>query len=91
MRRKTLIYVLAAVLACSLATLVYASSPPITLNDGYEIITNYQGVDVAPGTPVTATAMTLNPNVTQVTFLWKNPGNGRVHGCCSSIHKRNTR
>jgi hypothetical protein len=76
MRRNTLIYVFAAVLACSLATVAYASSPPITLNDGYEIITNYQGVDVAPGTPVTATAMTLNPNVTQVTFLWKNPGNG---------------
>jgi hypothetical protein len=63
-------------IACSLTTLAYASSPPIVLNDGYEIITNYQGVDVPPGTPVTATALTIDPSVIQVTFLWKNPGGG---------------
>jgi hypothetical protein len=78
MRKRSLLFVLAFVSACGLVTLAYASSPPITLADGYEIITNYQGVDIPPGTPVTATAMTIDPSVTQVTFLWKNPGGGTV-------------
>jgi hypothetical protein len=70
--------VLTIVLALSLAIAVHASSPPITLNDGYEIITNYQGVDSALGTPVTATAMSVDPKVMQVTFLWKDPAGGTV-------------
>jgi hypothetical protein len=78
MRKNIPLFVLTLVLACGLAAVAYASSPPITLTDGYEIITNYQGVDIPPGTPVTATAMTIDPSVTQVTFLWKNPGGGTV-------------
>ena len=74
MRRRTLFSILALTLACTLATIAYASSPPITLTDGYEIITNFHGTDIPAGTEVTATAMTINPSVTQVTFLWKNPG-----------------
>jgi hypothetical protein len=79
MRKSNLYLVLAIALACSLTAVAFASSPPITLTDGYEIITNYQGVDISPGTPVTATAMTIDPSVTQVTFLWKNPGGGTVY------------
>ena len=78
MRKVIILSVLALALTFTLVALAYASSPPITLNDGYEIITNYQGVDIPPGTPVTATAMTINPSVTQVTFLWKNPGNATM-------------
>ena len=72
MRKIILIPVLTLALVFSLATIVYAS-PPINLTDGYEIVTNWHGVDVPPGTEVVVTAMTINPEVTQVTFLWKNP------------------
>jgi hypothetical protein len=73
MRKSTLLSVLVFALACSLATVVYASNPPINLTDGYEITTNWHGVDIPLGTEVVATAMTIDPEVTQVTFLWKNP------------------
>jgi hypothetical protein len=79
MRKIITFSVLALALAFSLAAVVYASSPPITLSDGYEIITNYHGVDVMVGTPVTAIAMTIDPAVTQVTFLWKNPGSATMY------------
>jgi hypothetical protein len=75
MRKIMALSVLTIALALSLAIAVHASSPPLTLNDGYEIVTNYQGVDNL-GTPVTATAMTVDPQVNQVTFLWKNPAGG---------------
>jgi hypothetical protein len=73
LKRAILFSVTALAILFSLAAVVYASSPPITLNDGYEIVTNWQGVDVTPGSEVVATALTIDPAVSQVTFLWKNP------------------
>jgi hypothetical protein len=72
MRKGILLSILTVALVFSVATVAYAA-PPINLNDGYEIITNWHGVDVPPGTEVVATAMTTNPEVARVTFLWKNP------------------
>jgi hypothetical protein len=74
MRKIILFPVIAMALVLSLATVVYAA-PSINLTDGYEIITNWHGVDVPPGTEVIATAMTTDASVTHVTFLWKNPSN----------------
>lgn len=43
------------------------------LNSGYAVTTDYHGKDVLPGTTVTATAGTTDPDVTSVTFKWKAP------------------
>lgn len=44
------------------------------LNSGYAVTTNYHGVDVQLGTPVTARAGTTEyPNVTSVRFRWIPP------------------
>lgn len=51
--------------------LVYA--PWSTLGTGYAITSNYHGIDVFPGTPITVTAGTLDQSVTQVTFRWHMP------------------
>jgi hypothetical protein len=72
MRKILLLSFLASAFMLIAATTVYAS-PPINLNDGYEIVTNWHGVDIPPGTEVAATAMTTDASVTRVTFLWKNP------------------
>jgi len=57
-----------------------AYAPWSTLGTGYAITSNYHGVDVLPGTPITITAGTLDPNVVQITFRWHRPpdGNGDV-------------
>lgn len=52
-------------------TIVHA--PWSTLGTGYAITSNYHGVDVPPGTNVTVTAGTLDPNVVNVTFRWHRP------------------
>jgi hypothetical protein len=69
-----------------LVTLFIASvnAPLATLNSGYAIWTNYHGIDIPPGTEVTATAGTTEhpdssahnklPNVTAVRFRWMPPG-----------------
>jgi len=49
------------------------SAPWSTLGTGYAIATNYHGIDVPLGTPVTATAGTLDPGVVNVTFRWHMP------------------
>ena len=45
---------------------------PIIPSD-YDITTNYHGVNVPPGTEVTAIATTTDLTVTGVTFFWKDP------------------
>lgn len=45
---------------------------PVT---SYDVTTNYHGIDVPPGTAVTATATTTDTTVTGVTFIWKDPNN----------------
>lgn len=54
-----------------LVSIVHA--PWSTLGTGYAITSNYHGIDVLLGTPVTVTAGTLNANVTQITFRWHMP------------------
>jgi len=49
----------------------YAIQPVIPSD--YDITTNYHGINVPPGTEVTATATTTDSTVTGVTFLWKGP------------------
>jgi hypothetical protein len=44
-----------------------------TLGMGYAITSNYHGVQVPSGVPVTVTAGTLDPAVTQITFRWHMP------------------
>lgn len=51
--------------------IVYA--PWSTLGTGYAITSNYHGIDVFPGTPITITAGTLDSNVMNVTFRWHMP------------------
>jgi len=56
------------------------NAPWSTLGTGYAITSNFHGVDVFPGTPVTVTAGTLDSNVMIITFRWHEPpdGNGPV-------------
>src|SRR3990170_1051558 len=70
-RRSILLSILTFALICSFATIVYA--PEQTLSTGYAITSNYHGIDVPPGSNVVVTAMTTDPSVYQVTFLWKDP------------------
>jgi len=44
------------------------------INSGYAVTTNYHGITVNIGSPITATAGTTNLNVLQVEFLWMDPG-----------------
>lgn len=43
------------------------------LNSGYAVTTNYHGVDVLPGTEVTAWAGTTDSEVNEVEFRWLKP------------------
>ena len=56
----------------NLIILANATTSEGSLNSGYAVTNNYHGKDVAPGTPVTVTAMTTNSHVDFVTFIWKN-------------------
>lgn len=56
-----------------LASISVVYAPWQTLGTGYAITTDHHGVDVLPGTPVTATAGTLDPDVVNVTFRWHMP------------------
>jgi hypothetical protein len=73
------------IIALLLVTLfiVSVNAPWATLSSGYAIWTNYHGIDIPPGTEVTATAGTTEhpnssahnklPNVTAVRFRWMPP------------------
>jgi len=56
-----------------LASISVVYAPWQTLGTGYAITTNYHGIDVLPGTHVTATAGTLDPSIVSVTFKWNAP------------------
>lgn len=74
------------IIALLLVTLFIASvnAPWATLSSGYAIWTDYHGIDIPPGTEVTATAGTTEhpdssahenfPDVTTVRFRWMPPG-----------------
>jgi hypothetical protein len=53
--------------------IVSVSAQWSALNSGYAVTTDYHGVDILPGTVVTATAGTTDANVRNVTFVWKYP------------------
>ncbi|MGD8506194.1 MAG: hypothetical protein PVF15_05960 [Candidatus Bathyarchaeota archaeon] len=72
-----------AIIMLSLQLLVFVSivyAPWQTISTGYAIATNYHGIDILPGIPVTATAGTTDDSVTKVTFRWHRPpdGNGPI-------------
>lgn len=73
--KLTLILTLLSIGLLAAVTVVYA--PWSTLGTGYAITSNYHGIDIPPGTPVTVTAGTLDSNVVNVTFRWHMP-NGTV-------------
>ena len=53
---------------------VYASLS--NLGSGYAVTSNAEGVIVESGTPITVTAVTLDPNVSYVSFRWFGPPDG---------------
>lgn len=77
MKKLILSSVFALALLTCFAGLVYAvewTGPSLpSTGSGYDVTTNYQGIDVPPGTTVTAYAATTDNTVVSVTFLWKNP------------------
>ena len=63
-----------ALLVCILLISVsVVNAPWSTLETGYAITSNYHGVDVLLGNPVTVTAGTLDSNVVRITFRWHFP------------------
>ena len=61
-----------------LATLLSSANVILSsLHSGYAVTTDYHGLDVPLGTLVTATAATIDSNVSNVTFVWKFP-NGTI-------------
>lgn len=63
--------VIVSLLMCSL---VYASWS--TLETGYAVTSNWEGLQILSGTPVTLTAGTLDSTVASVTFRWFAPPDG---------------
>lgn len=62
-----------------LSSAVYAQWAALDESD-YAVTSNFHGIDIFPGTPVTVTAGTLDPEVVSITFRWHRPpdGNGPV-------------
>lgn len=58
---------------CLLILVNIAYAPWSTLGTGYAITSNYHGINILPGTPVTVTAGTLDSYVTHITFRWHMP------------------
>jgi hypothetical protein len=77
MKTKPILLALAFII---LILIPVVHAPWSTLGTGYAITTNYHGIDVLPGTPITVTAGTLDADVVNVTFRWHRPpdGNGPV-------------
>lgn len=55
------------------ATISVAQANFSEINSGYAITCNYHGINILPGTLVTATAGTTDAFVTSITFTWKDP------------------
>jgi len=74
MKKSRLISLTLALLSIGMfASISVVYAPWQTLGTGYAITTDYHGVDVLPGTPVTATAGTLDPRIVNVIFRWHMP------------------
>ena len=68
-----MLVVLITALVSSFVTIAYANNTNGSLESGYGVTSNYHGIDVPSGTPVTVTAMTTDPTLDVVKFIWKNP------------------
>jgi len=74
MKKSRLMPLMLALLSIgTLASISVVYAPWQTLGTGYAVTTNYHGIDVFPGTPVTATAGTLDSSIVSVTFKWNAP------------------
>ena len=71
LRFAILVIALAGVLLSATTIVVQAQWPAIS--SGYAVTTNWHGVDVPLGQPVTAWAGTTNDSVHSVEFEWKDP------------------
>ena len=56
-----------------LSLFIFTANAQWPINSGYAVTTDYHGEDVMPGMLVTATAGTTDPNILNVTFVWKFP------------------
>jgi len=65
-----LVFVVVLTLSASAINAVYAGN---SLGSGYEVTSNWHGIDVPLGSTVIVTARTTDASVDQVTFLWKDP------------------
>jgi hypothetical protein len=74
-----LLAILITVLVSTFVTIAYADNPNGSLESGYGVTSNYHGIDVPSGAPVTVTAMTTDPSVDVVKFIWKNAAGQIVH------------
>lgn len=70
---NTMIVVVALLMGMLLASVSITYAQWNALASGYAVTTDCHGVDVLPGTLVTAIAGTTDSNVEKVTFLWKYP------------------
>lgn len=75
MKKATPILVVAGLIMLLGVGVAYAGN---SLASGYAVTSDYHGINVPPGKLVTVTAMTTDNTITQVTFLWKNPGGNTV-------------
>lgn len=90
-RKFVLLSVLVTLFVSSYALSVYAIDPDGSLKSGYAVTSNYHGVPVPPGAEVTVTAMTTDPKVDTVTFVWKNPADQIMRTVTKSVHSNGTR
>lgn len=90
MRRTILLAIFGIALISSLATVAFAYNLDGSLESGYGVTSNYHGIDVPAGSPVTVTAMTTDPSVDVVKFIWKNPAGQIVHKEIKKVYANGT-
>jgi hypothetical protein len=88
LRKSIPLLLLTFVLVLSSATIVYA--PEQTLSTGYAVTSNWHGIDVPSGAEVVVTAMTTDPKVDHVIFVWKNPADQKVWVDIESVEPNGT-
>jgi hypothetical protein len=88
LHKKTLFLLIAIAFITILVGMVFAAAA--SLGSGYAVTSNWQGVDVPVASDVTVTAMTTDPTITQVAFLWENPGGQIVWNEIIDVHPNGT-
>jgi len=90
MRKSILFAALIIALVGSFVTMAYAYNWDGSLESGYAVTSNYHGIDVPSGAEVVVTAMTTDPDVDVVTFVWKNPAEQPVHIETKKVYSNGT-